>query len=107
MGSVEMVERVIAFGDALRCQVPRICIFHDFTGVRGYQSEARKLLVGWGVDNKDTIAVTHVLFRSKIVSMGVGVARYLLPGQLEGYSDPERFGAALTHAIEHPPGAAG
>ncbi len=103
MGSVEMVERVIAFGDGLRQKVPRICIFHDFTGVKGYQSEARKLLVGWGVDNRDTIAVTHVLFRSKIVSMGVGVARYLLPGQLEGYSDPALFAAALAKTIEHPP----
>lgn len=103
MGSVEMVERVIAFGDGLRQKVPKICIFHDFTGVKGYQSEARRQLVGWGVDNRDTIAVTHVLFRSKIVSMGVGVARYLLPGQLEGYSDPDLFAAALAESIAHPP----
>lgn len=103
MGSVEVVERVIAFGDALRRKVPRICIFHDFMGVKGYQSEARKLLVGWGLDNRDTIAVTHVLFRSKIVSMGVGVARHILPGQLERYSDPGLFAAALSKSIEHPP----
>lgn len=31
MGSVEMVQRVIAFGDGLRQKVPKSCIFHDFT----------------------------------------------------------------------------
>ena len=103
MGSLAMVERVVAFGDELRRHVPRIQIFHDFTGVKGYQSEARKVLVGWGVDNKDSIAATHVLFQSRIVSMGVSLARHLLPGQLEGYSNRGHFDAALARAIEQGP----
>ncbi len=99
MGSLELVRHVIAYGDELRANAGRIQIFHDFRGVEGYAPEARRVLVEWGVQNKDSIAATHVLFRSKLVSMGVRLATRLLQGQLEGYSDPKRFEAALARAI--------
>ncbi len=103
MGSGPVADRIVAFGDALLRQVPRIWIFHDFTDVNGYQSDARKRLVAWGVDRRNAIAVTHVLFRSKLVSMGVGLARVLLRGQLEGHADRARFDAALGKTIAYPP----
>ncbi len=97
---MEMVQKVIEFGNELLQSVPSIQIFHDFSGVTGYQSEARRVLVDWGVQNKTGIAATHVLFRSKIVSMGVSLATRLLQGQLTGYSKPSQFAAALATAIE-------
>lgn len=98
MGSLEMVQNVIAFGDALIANTGAIQIFHDFSEVSGYRAEARRVLVDWGVQNPDAIICTHVLFRSKIVAMGVGMATRLLGEQLTGYSKYTEFDAARAAA---------
>lgn len=98
MGSVEMVQNVIEFGDALIAATGSIHIFHDFSEVSGYRAEARRVLVDWGVQNPDAIECTHVLFRSKIVAMGVGMATRLLGEQLTGYSKYAEFDAARAAA---------
>lgn len=98
MGSVEMVQNVIEFGDALIAATGSIQIFHDFSEVSGYRAEARRVLVDWGVQNPDAIECTHVLFRSKIVAMGVGMATRLLGEQLTGYSKYAEFDAARAAA---------
>ena len=99
MGSLELVERIIAFGDELLLVVPGIRIFHDFRDVTGYRAEARRRLVDWGVQKRDRILETHVLFRSKVVAMGVSIATTLLRDQLSGYSKPLEFEAARRLAI--------
>lgn len=103
MGSVEMVERVIAFGEQLLESVPQIHIFHDFSGVTGYPVEARRRLVGWGVQGRAKIQSTNVLFKSKIVAMGTSLAMRVLPGQLNGFSRREEFERALSAAVAEQP----
>ncbi len=98
MGSLEMVQKVIEFGDSLIAQAGAIQIFHDFSEVSGYRAEARRVLVDWGVQNPDAIKCTHVLFRSKIVAMGVAMATRLLGEQLTGYSAYPEFDAARASA---------
>ena len=98
MGSVEMVQHIIAFGNSLIEKVGSIQIFHDFSEVSGYRAEARRVLVDWGVQNPDAIECTHVLFRSKVVAMGVGMATRLLGEQLTGYSKYQEFNAARAAA---------
>ncbi len=98
MGSLEMVQNVIEFGDALIADAGSIQIFHDFSEVSGYRAEARRVLVDWGVQNPDAIECTHVLFRSKIVAMGVSMATRLLGEQLTGYSKYPQFDAARAAA---------
>lgn len=99
MGSLELVRRVITFGDPLIRDHAPIQIFHDFRGVTGYRAEARRELVDWGVRNPDGIAMTNVLFRSKVVAMGVSLATALLGDRLTGYSEPAAFEAALMRAV--------
>lgn len=99
MGSLEMVKRVVAFGDELIEAHPPIQIFHDFRGVTGYRADARKELVDWGVRNPEAIAMTNVLFKSKIVAMGVTLATALLGDRLTGYSKHALFEAALMEAV--------
>ncbi|MFK7990294.1 MAG: hypothetical protein AB8I08_30010 [Sandaracinaceae bacterium] len=99
MGSLQMVKRVVAFGDELIRTHPPIQIFHDFRGVTGYRADARKELVDWGVRNPNAIAMTNVLFRSKVVAMGVTLATALLGDRLTGYSKHALFEAALMKAV--------
>ncbi|MBL4687022.1 MAG: hypothetical protein JKY37_20670 [Nannocystaceae bacterium] len=99
MGSIEMVEQVITFGEELLNSVPRIQIFHDFSAVTGYPAEARRRLVGWGVERRAKILSTNVLFKSKVVAMGTSLAALLLPGQINGFAkrgDFERARDAAT-----------
>jgi len=98
LGSIEMVERVIVFGDGLLESVPQIQIFHDFSEVTGYPAEARRRLVGWGVDKREQILSTNVLFKSKVVAMGTSLATLLLPGQINGFSKREEFERARDAA---------
>ena len=106
MGTLEMVERVIAFGNEMLTEVAGIQIFHDFSQVSGYRAEARRVLVDWGVQKKTQILGTHVLFRSKVVAMGVSLATALLREQLTGYSRLHDFEAARHAAIAPSTGAA-
>lgn len=98
MGSAEMVRNVIEFGDELIAAAGSIQIFHDFSEVSGYRAEARRVLVDWGVRNPDAIECTHVLFRSKVVAMGVSMATRLLGEQLTGYSKYAEFDSARAAA---------
>ena len=59
-----------------------------------------RVLVDWGVRKKDRILSTHVLFRSKVVAMGVSLATALLRGQLTGYSSVHEFEAARQRAVD-------
>jgi len=99
MGSLEMVEQIIHFGDGLLRSSPAIQIFHDFSEVTGYRSEARRRLVAWGVDKATCIEATHVLFRSKLVAMGVSMATALLRNQVIGYPNRLEFEAARRDAV--------
>ncbi len=99
MGSLEMVQSIIEFGDALISATGSIQIFHDFSEVSGYRAEARRVLVDWGVRNPAAIRRTHVLFRSKVVAMGVSLATRLLGEQLTGYSKYAEFDTARAAAV--------
>jgi len=103
LGSIEMVEQVIAFGDGLLESVPRIQIFHDFSAVTGYPAEARRKLVGWGVQRRDKILSTNVLFKSKVVAMGTSLATMLLPGQINGFARLHEFERARDAAVAAQP----
>lgn len=103
MGSEEMVQRVIEFGNALIANAGSIEIFHDFSEVTGYRAAARRALVDWGVQNPGAIERTNVLFRSRVVAMGVSMATRLLRGRLTGYSNYPEFDAARSAAARRRP----
>ncbi len=105
MGSLLLVEHIIAFGNSLMKGGTPIRIFHDFSRMTGYRTEARKLIVDWGVENRTLIVETHVLFRSKVVAMGVSLATSLLGNQLTGYSQRQPFEAVLQDAVLESRGA--
>ncbi|MBO6933801.1 MAG: hypothetical protein JJ863_02460 [Deltaproteobacteria bacterium] len=104
LGSLQLVKRIIAFGDGLLQRSPYIRIFHDFSEVEGYKSNARKELVDWGVRRRGEIRDTNVLFRSKVVALGITLATVLLKDQVVGYSSRPQFEAARRRAILESPG---
>lgn len=67
----------------------------DATRMRGYEAGYRKRLVQWLAAHRGQLVGVHVLFRSRIIGMGVQLAGRVLLDTLTAYSDRARFVSAV------------
>lgn len=49
-------------------------LFHDWSGMTGYDSDARATLTRWSIDKRHAIASVVILVASKLVAMGIATA---------------------------------
>ncbi|MDI3290747.1 hypothetical protein [Polyangium sp. 15x6] len=74
-------------------------IFNDWWDLAGYDSDARLKLTDWIFWIRGKIVGSHILVRSKIVSMGVSIANLALGGMLTVYTDRQEFTLAYHRAL--------
>ncbi len=85
---------IIAEGERLSA-TGRAIAFHDWSGLKTYSSEARRLSTDWARAHRHNFALLSILVSSSIVAMGVNVANLALGGFIRATSDPEAFAKAL------------
>ena len=74
--------------------------FHDWYDMTGYDSECRRRMTEWGLNNRTRIEKVHFLVRHKLVAMGVATGSLLVGGDLVAtYTDRAVFQAALDRVI--------
>jgi hypothetical protein len=74
-------------------------IFNDWWELTGYDTDARLKLTDWIFWIRGKITGSHILVRSKIVSMGVSIANLALGGMLTVYTDRQEFNLAYHRAV--------
>jgi hypothetical protein len=74
-------------------------IFNDWWEMTGYDTDARLKLTDWIFWMRGKIQGSHILVRSKIVSMGVSIANLALGGMLTVYTDRQEFALAYRRAV--------
>jgi hypothetical protein len=73
-------------------------LFFDVGDLASYHPDVRRDLTQLFLDEKQSVLSLHVLARSKLVRMGVSVARLALPA-LVAYSEGGSFNRALSAAV--------
>jgi hypothetical protein len=74
--------------------------FHDWYDMTGYDSECRRRLTDWALNNRTRIEKVHILVQHKLVAMGVATGSLLVGGDLVStYTDRLNFRAALQNEI--------
>ncbi|MEW5853457.1 MAG: hypothetical protein AB2A00_32070 [Myxococcota bacterium] len=68
-----------------------VVTFHDWSGVTGYETDARVQYTKWSEPIMKDVAMVHILLQSRIVAMGVSVANIVLGGKLKATSDRAAF----------------
>ena len=106
----DIVSKITHPIDKLIGQGARPIIFNDWWELSGYDSDARLKLTDWIFWIRGKIVGSHILVRSKIVSMGVSIANLALGGMLTVYTDRQEFTLAYQRAmrqsIKSPPSSA-
>lgn len=49
-------------------------LFHDWSEITGYDSDARATLTRWTIDRRSSIASVVILVKSKLLAMGIATA---------------------------------
>jgi hypothetical protein len=97
----EIVSKITHPIDKLIGQGARPVIFNDWWDLSGYDSDARLKLTDWIFWIRGKIVGSHILVRSKIVSMGVSIANLALGGMLTVYTDRQEFTLAYHRALRN------
>jgi len=97
----EIVGKITHPIDRLIGQGAKPIIFNDWWELSGYDSDARLKLTDWIFWIRGKIVGSHILVRSKIVSMGVSIANLALGGMLTVYTDRQEFTLAYHRALRH------
>ena len=81
-----MAERYTSLldGEVLRAPLE---IFHDWSGMTGYDPDARKLLTDWNVRHSAHVQQVHMLVKSRVIAMGVSVSSLIAGRDFAAYSD--------------------
>ncbi len=110
--SLGFAEAITKRVDPLLARGVRPILFDDWEELTGYDVEARAHLTAWTEKNEARIAGVHMLFRSRLVAMGVSVAVLSIRNIMTTYSDRAAFERALAEAVRgdrrlssSPPGA--
>jgi hypothetical protein len=74
--------------------------FHDWSGLSGYDSDARVAYVEQARPLMPAVGISEALVTSRIVAMGFEVARIALGTRLKGLSDRATFEAHRQAAID-------
>jgi hypothetical protein len=73
-------------------------VFFDVGDLASYHPDVRRDVTELLLDQRESVLSLHVLARSKLVRMGVSVARLALPA-LVAYSEASAFNRALDAAL--------
>ena len=85
--------------DVLLSKGIRPVVFDDWEGLTSYDSGARIHLTAWTAENASKLRGIHMLFRSKLVAMGVTVANLTLKGGMATYASRPEFESVLAAAL--------
>lgn len=77
---------------------PRLTLFADFEHIDGFDVEFREAWVHWFRLHRGRIAGLHILFRSRLVAIGVGIVGLVLGADLSSYRERTPFELALEGA---------
>lgn len=94
-----LVKRIAEAGDECVRRHKRLLGFHEWSGVRSYDSDARTSFTDWGVRIRREVEQVHFLVASKIVRMGIAVASIVLVGMLVAHDDPAAFERLLRETV--------
>jgi hypothetical protein len=83
----------------------RLRVFHDWSGLTGYDPDARDALREFGASNDDTRVRVHLLVRSKIVSMAIQTASLVMRREFQATSDAAAFERWIEKALREGAGA--
>jgi hypothetical protein len=75
-------------------------LFLDWENLTGYDSECRRLMTQFMLDNRARFTRAHILVRNRLVAMGVSTAALLIgDGLLEAYTERSRFEQRLRDVL--------
>jgi hypothetical protein len=77
----------------------QIRVFHDWSEVTGYDSDARDAIRAFGKSNTDARVIARHLVRSRILSMAIETAGLVLRRDFQATSDRRVFERWLEDAI--------
>jgi hypothetical protein len=78
-------------------------VFHDWSGMRGYDPEARDLIRAFGKTNDDDRVLVRYLVGSKILSMAIQTAGLVLSRDFESTTDRATYDRWVESAIATAP----
>lgn len=87
--------------DAMARRVPRersLHVFADLYDIEGFEAAFREAWTEWFRKNRSAVASCHILFRSRLVAIGIGMIGAAIGGQVQTYSKREDFELALKKA---------
>lgn len=93
---VELRERALA-------TTASIYELHDWWAMAGYESESRRILTEHSLAMRARIPELHILVQSKMVHMGVSVAKIALGNVLNSYLSREEFVGRREHLRQRGP----
>ncbi len=73
----------------------RITLFIDAAELKSYETEFRSLWADWMRSNGAQIDAVHILFKSKLVEMGISIVNPFVGGFIVPWSDVDGFETAL------------
>ena len=78
-------------------------VFHDWSGLKGYDPEARDLMRAFGKTNADDRVLVRYLVSSKILSMAIQTAGLVLRRDFESTTDRAAFERWVGSAVATAP----
>jgi hypothetical protein len=75
-----------------------VTIYIDASDLKSYETAFRTLWTDWFRTNRASLAAVNILFQSKIIEMGIGIANSFIGGFLVPWSDKRGFEASLAKA---------
>lgn len=73
----------------------RVAMFVDASALDAYETEFRREWTSWLAANRAHLETTHMLFRSRIVELGVGIVNSLIGGVIIPHSRRAEFEQAI------------
>lgn len=77
----------------------RVTIGVDTLELSSYETGYRKGWTQWMGDNRPHIQGVHILFRSRLVQMGITIVNSLIGGVITAYTDRAKFDTAVALAV--------
>ncbi len=74
-------------------------LFVDAASLQSYETKFRQVWTDWLATHKSIVLGTHILFRSRIVEMGIGMTNAILGGTICAYSSRLKFESALKNQL--------
>jgi hypothetical protein len=73
-------------------------VFADLDAIDGFETAFREAWTAWFRKNRSAVASCHILFRSRLVAIGISMVGAALGGMVQTYSKREDFELALKKA---------